>query len=87
MPEGTVARKEFHIDLPAILDIVGRGTRRASSFMALGLRSAADETVTSLALDTNFQIFFMPHDISREQVAVTHEHNGNIRFFHLSSRV
>jgi hypothetical protein len=38
---------------------MGIGVRRASAFMALGVRAADDETVNSLSLDNNVHIQFM----------------------------
>jgi len=67
MPAPSSAPRHINIDLRVILDIAGRGVRRASSFMALGLRVAADETVTSVKLDSNFSNVFMPDPLTPEQ--------------------
>lgn len=60
-------KKQLHIHLDRMLEIMGLGVRRASSFMALGVRVSNDETVASVALDGNFQIQFMA-DLTVEQV-------------------
>jgi hypothetical protein len=62
-------KKTVNVDLSKMLDIAKVGIRRASSFMALGLRVAADDTIRSVRLDTNFQIAFMPDPLSAEQSA------------------
>lgn len=61
-------QRNVHINLPALLDIVGLGVRRASSFMALGIRMSEDQAVTNVTLDTNHQILFMRADLPIEAV-------------------
>jgi hypothetical protein len=56
-------------DLDGALRVAIVGVRRASSFMALGLRVAADDTIRSVKLETNLQIQFMPDPLSEAQSA------------------
>lgn len=59
---------QIQLDLGKLADIVGIGARRASSFMALGLRVAADASVKNVSLDSNYQIQFMPNELPIEKV-------------------
>ena len=56
------------IDFQAMLEVMRVGARRASSFMALGLRSANDQTITSLNPPTSFQWRYLPNDLTDEQI-------------------
>lgn len=65
--------RNLRISLPEILDVMGMGVRRASSFMSLGLHASSDETVSDLHLDANFQIQFMPRELPIESVRRTQQ--------------
>src|SRR4051812_48331280 len=54
--------------------IMDTGVRRASAFMALGLRSANDESIRSVRLDANFSYLFMADPLTPE---VSTEVRGN----------
>jgi hypothetical protein len=56
-------------DLDKALALSQVGVRRASSFMALGLRVAADDTVRSVRLEANAQFAFMPDPLTEAQSA------------------
>lgn len=60
--------KNVSLHLDRLQDVVGLGVRRASSFMALGLRVSADQTVNNVTLDSNFQVSFMPLELPLEKV-------------------
>src|SRR5262245_60311535 len=60
---------ELNFDLDKARDVARIGIRRASSFMALGLRMAADNTVRSVQLDSNMRINFVPDPLTEAQSA------------------
>jgi hypothetical protein len=74
MPVSETQSKAFNIDFKDLQETMDLGVRRASAFMALGLRASNDETVTSLELDANFQIMFMPQNLP---IAVVREAQQN----------
>jgi hypothetical protein len=65
---GAVSGRQATIHLDRMLNIVGLGVRRATAFMALGVRVGNDQTVNSVLLDTNFSIQFMPEDMAVEAI-------------------
>ena len=62
------------VDLSDLLSIAQVGVRRASAFMALGLKVAADNEITSVQLDSNFRLQFMPEPLSVKQSAEVRDH-------------
>lgn len=67
---------QININLDQLRNIVGLGVRRASSFMALGLRVSNDQSVTSVALETNFRVGFMPENLAIEQIREVQQNFG-----------
>ncbi|MEP6838979.1 MAG: hypothetical protein ABJA75_13055 [Bradyrhizobium sp.] len=73
-----MANITLNIDLAALKDIVGLGARRASAFMCLGLRSAADTSILDLSLDSRTQVQFFERDVPIE---VVREAQSNFRIW------
>lgn len=61
-----MAHRQVHYDFDTVIDIVGVGVRRASSFMALGLKAASDKSIDSIRLESNFQIRFFPDQVDNK---------------------
>jgi hypothetical protein len=59
--------RKLNIALIAVLEIARVGVRRAAAFIALGFRTANDETERSVRLEANAQIHFMPDPLTEKQ--------------------
>jgi len=64
----------LEINLDRLLDLAPKGVQRDSSFMALGLKAASDETLSSVALGGMMSWRFMPDPLSPEQAAEVRKH-------------
>ena len=53
-----------NVNLTGMLEIMGVGARRASAFMALGLRASDSDRISSFKIDTNFLYQFMDDPVS-----------------------
>ncbi len=62
-------QRVFQINLDRLAEVANKTIRRASAFMALGLRSADDETIRSANLEANFAYRFLPDELTEEQSA------------------
>ena len=67
----------LRINCDRILDTVAKSVRRASSFMALGIRASTDQNVTSIVPDGNFALNFMPLEIPRKEIQEIQGHFQN----------
>jgi len=63
-----------NVDLAGMLEIAHVGVRRASAFLAIGLRAAGDRSIRSVRLDASAQTQFMPNPLSEE---LSHEVRAN----------
>lgn len=68
--------QRIHIDFVRILEIAHLGIRRASSFVALGLRVTGDDSIRSVRLDNNFHHVFMPDPLPEEDSRRVRENFG-----------
>lgn len=64
-----MGHKQVQYDLDELIDIVGIGARRASSFMALGLKAASDKSINSITLESNFEIRFFPDQVDENTIS------------------
>jgi hypothetical protein len=66
---GEKKKAAFHVDFGKARRTMEKGIRRAYAFLSLGMRSATDKNVESIALDSNFHIRFLPERIPPDQIA------------------
>lgn len=66
-PEPRTTHVTIHFD--KVLGLMAVGVRRASAFMALGTKTAADTTIVDANLEANFQFKFFPQSVSNDAIA------------------
>jgi len=79
-------QKQLNIDFNAVAEIGRVGARRAAAFIAMGQKAWADETITSVTVETPFLVKLlpdpMPAELAKEVriLLITMELSGSVIF-------